>query len=324
MQQNTLAASPPTVDAQLLKSMFYRMAMARHIDTLMDTHTRTHRFSGWWHPGEGQEGAPIGATAALRKDDYVFYQGRGAGWAIGKGMAPGPILGDLLGKVTGSTGGRGAGVPHWADPEIGLMGEGATLGSQFALAAGAALAARLRGTDQVAVANFGDGCAARGTFHETMVQAAAWKLPLIYFCENNGLIVSMRLNEVSPTTNIADYAAGYGVPGIIVDGQDAVAVYKATQDAVARARAGLGPTIIEAKVVRFRGHWDGDPQQYRAPSDSDLANYRDPLEVLRGQLDAEDAATLQQEAQKCVEAAYEEALAAPEADESIIWKDIYA
>lgn len=324
MSKNKLAASPPALEPKLLESMFHRMAIARHIDTLMDQHTRKHRFSGWWHPGEGQEGAPIGATAALRKDDYVFYQGRGAGWAIGKGMAPDPILGDLLGKVTGSTGGRGAGVPHWADPEIGVMGEGATLGSQFALAAGAALAAQLRGTDQVAVANFGDGCAARGTFHETMVQAAAWKLPLIYFCENNGLIVSMRLEEVSPTTNIADYAAGYGVPGIIVDGQDAVAVYRATEEAVARARAGGGPTVIEAKVVRFRGHWDGDPQQYRAATDPDLAHYRDPLEVLRAQLKPEQASRLEQEAQQAVERAYEEALKAPEADESIIWKDIYA
>lgn len=324
MSKKTTTASPPAIAPELLESMFYRMALARHIDTLMDKHTRSHRFSGWWHPGEGQEAAPIGATAALRKDDYVFYQGRGAGWAIGKGMAPGPILGDLLGKVTGSTGGRGAGVPHWADPEIGVMGEGATLGSQFALAAGAALAGRLRGTDQVAVANFGDGCAARGTFHETMVQAAAWKLPLIYFCENNGLIVSMRLSEVSPTTSIADYAAGYGVPGVIVDGQDALAVYEATAEAVARARAGLGPTVIEAKVVRRRGHWDGDPQQYRAPTDTDLANYRDPIEVLRLSLGADKAATLQQKAMSAVEEAYEEALAAEEADESIIWKDIYA
>jgi pyruvate dehydrogenase E1 component alpha subunit len=304
--------------------MYYRMALARQIDVVMARHTREQRFDGWWHPGEGQEAAPIGATAALRQDDYLFYQGRGSAWAIGKGMAPGAILGDLLGKVSGSTGGKGAGVPHWSDPELGIMGEGATLGSVFHVAAGAALAARLRGSGQVAIANFGDGTAARGTFHETMVQAAAWKLPLIYFCENNGLIVSMRLSEVSPTENIADYAAGYGIPGVIVDGQDADAVHRVTAEAVARARAGDGPTLIEAKVVRRRGHWEGDPQQYRKEDDADIAGYRDPLDVLGARLDAAQRADLDARAARDVQQAYESALAAPVADPDIIWKDIYA
>lgn len=316
--------SSEPLPAQILESMYYRMALARQIDIVMASHTKEHRFDGWWHPGEGQEAAPIGATAALRRDDYVFYQGRGSAWALGKGMAPDGILGDLLGKVTGSTGGKGAGVPHWCDPEVGVMGEGATLGSVFHVAAGAALAAQLRGTGQVAIANFGDGTAARGTFHETMVQAAAWKLPLIYFCENNGLIVSMRLSEVSPTENIADYAAGYGIPGVIVDGQDADAVYRVTQQAVERARAGLGPTLIEAKVVRHRGHWEGDPQQYRKPTDTDLAQYRDPLPLLRGRLADEVAQRLEREAEHTIRTAYQAALAAPEADPSIIWKDVFA
>jgi pyruvate dehydrogenase E1 component alpha subunit len=304
--------------------MYYRMALARNIDIVMARHTREQRFDGWCHPGDGQEAAPIGATAALRKDDYLFYQGRGSAWAIGKGMAPGAILGDLLGKVSGSTGGKGAGVPHWSDPELGIMGEGATLGSVFHVAAGAALAARLRGSGQVAIANFGDGTAARGTFHETMVQAAAWKLPLIYFCENNGLIVSMRLSEVSPTEDIADYAAGYGIPGVIVDGQDADAVHRVTAEAVARARAGDGPTLIEAKVVRRRGHWEGDPQQYRKDDDADIAGYRDPLEVLAARLDPAQRADLDARAAREVQQAYESALAAPVADPDIIWKDIYA
>jgi pyruvate dehydrogenase E1 component alpha subunit len=309
---------------QQYEAMYYRMALARNIDIVMAKHTREQRFDGWWHPGEGQEAAPVGATAALRQDDYLFYQGRGSAWALGKGMAPGPILGDLLGKVTGSTGGKGAGVPHWSDPELGIMGEGATLGSVFHVAAGAALAARLRGSGQVAIANFGDGTAARGTFHETLVQAAAWKLPLIYFCENNGLIVSMRLSEVSPTENIVDYAAGYGIPGVQVDGQDADAVYRVTADAVARARAGQGPTLIEAKVVRRRGHWEGDPQQYRQATDADITGYRDPLDVLAAHLAPAQVQQLAERAEHEVQQAYEEALAAPVADPAIIWKDIYA
>ncbi|MDO8703815.1 MAG: thiamine pyrophosphate-dependent dehydrogenase E1 component subunit alpha [Sulfuricaulis sp.] len=321
---DSAAAPGPALTQELLESMFYRMALARHLDTIMARHTKEQRFDGFWHSGEGQEAASIGATAALRPDDYVFYQGRGAGWAIGKGMAPAGIFGDLLGRVTGATGGKGAGSPHWCDPAIGVMGDGATLGSVYPVAAGAALAAQLRGTGQVAVADFGDGASARGTFHETMVSAAAWKLPLIYFCENNGLIVSMRLAEVAPTENIADYARGYGIPGVIVDGQDAVAVFRVMQEAVDRARAGKGPTLIEAKVVRVRGHYDGDPQQYRRPDDPDLVGYRDPVELLRSHLPDKVAQSLQARAQQEIQQVYEAACAAPVADLSIIWKDVYA
>lgn len=305
----------------LLERMYSRMAVARQIERLMERHTRERPFSGWWHPGEGQEAAPIGATAAMRADDYLFYQGRGAAWAIGKGMAPGLILGDLLGKATGATRGKGGGVPHWADPSIGVMGEGATLGSVFPLAAGAAFAARRRGSGQVALANFGDGTTARGTFHETMVHAAAWKLPLVYFCENNAWLVGTRLRDVSPTEDIADYAAGYHIPGVIVDGQDAVAVYEATSEAFARARAGAGPTLIEAKVVRRRGHYAGDPQNYRPAAD--LEGYRDPLELLAARLPIDAAQRIRADAELEAQQAYEAALAAPEPDPSVIYRDLY-
>ena len=166
--------TPQPLDGPQLAVMYRRMAVARQIERLMLRHVREQKFSGWWHPGEGQEAAGIGATAAMRKDDYLWYQGRGSAWAIGKGMSPGPILGDLLGKMSGSTRGKGGGVPHWHDRSIGVMGEGATLGSVYALAAGSALAAKLRKSAQVALAELGDGTAARGTFHETMVHAAAW------------------------------------------------------------------------------------------------------------------------------------------------------
>jgi len=302
--------------------MFFRMALSRQIEKLMARHVREHRFSGWWHPGEGQEAAPIGATAAMRDDDYLWYQGRGTAWSVGKGMSVDPILGDLLGKTTGSTGGKGGGVPHWRDRSIGVMGEGATLGSVFPLAAGSALASKIRGTDQVSLADFGDGTAARGTFHEALVHAAAWKLPVIYFCENNGFLVGTRLGSVSPTEDIADYAAGYHIPGVIVDGQDAVATYQVTAQAIARARAGEGPTLIEAKVFRRQGHYAGDPQNYR-DVDHDLKSYRDPLDVLGIRLASGTAEMLQEKAAAVVLAAYEAAMAAPEPDESVIWKDLF-
>jgi len=310
-----------SLSPDMLETMFYRMALARSIERLLIRHTRDHKFSGWWHPGEGQEAAPIGATAAMSNDDYLWYQGRGCAWALGKGMKPGPILGDLLGKMSGATRGKGGGVPHWADYSIGVMGEGATLGSVYPLAGGSALASKIRKDGRVSLANFGDGTSARGTFHETMVHAAAWKLPLIYFCENNGLLVGTRLGDVSPTTDIADFAAGYHIPGIIVDGQDAVAVYEATRVAVARARAGEGPTLIEAKVVRRRGHYAGDPQNYR--SESEFDDYRDPVDVLAAQLAGNAATRLLEEAEADVTAAYKEAMAAPSPDASVIERDLY-
>jgi len=322
MPDSIPAAGPRSpADPDFLDALLHRMAVARAMEVRMERHTREHRFSGWWHPGEGQEAAGTGATAAMRRDDYLFYQGRGCAWAIGKGMAPEPIFGDLLGKASGATRGKGGGVPHWADYAIGVMGEGATLGSVYPLAAGAALAAKLRRSDRVALANFGDGTATRGTFHETLVHAAAWKLPVIYFCENNGLLVGTPLAAVSPTENIADYAAGYGIPGVIVDGQDAVAVYEATAAAIGRARAGEGPTLIEAKVFRRRGHYAGDPQHYR---ESDYArDYRDPLELLAARLDSERARFLREAAEAQVQAAYESALAAPFPDPSVIFRDLY-
>jgi pyruvate dehydrogenase E1 component alpha subunit len=201
------------------------------------------------------------------------------------------------------------------------MGEGATLGSVYPLAAGSAFASKLRKDGRVSVADFGDGTSARGTFHETMVHAAAWKLPLIYFCENNGLLVGTRIGDVSPTEDIADFAAGYGIPGVIVDGQDAVAVYEVTLEAAARARAGEGPTLIEAKTTRRHGHYAGDPQLYR--SKDEFKNYRDPVDVLAARLGDEEVASIRAEAEAVVLAAYEEARAAPLPDASIIFKDLY-
>ncbi|MEU6415958.1 thiamine pyrophosphate-dependent dehydrogenase E1 component subunit alpha [Streptomyces spiralis] len=311
-------------DTELLLRMFTTVARARALEDALALHIRDHGFAGFWHPGKGQEGAVAGACAALRTDDYLFYQGRGATWPLAKGMGLQPIIGDLLGRVTGSTGGKGAGVPHWADPALGIMGEGATLGSVYPLAAGAALSARMRGTDQVALADFGDGTSHRGTFHETLIQAAGWKLPLIYFCENNGVSVSTRFDDVSPTPNVADRASAYGIPGVVVDGHDAVEVYRVTAEAVERARAGEGPTLIEAKVTRVGGHWEGDAQQYR-PADY-LKDYRDPLEVLRHHLGEEHAETADKiVADAAAEVAEElrRAEAADLPDPQIIMKDVF-
>jgi acetoin:2,6-dichlorophenolindophenol oxidoreductase subunit alpha len=309
-------------DNAIKETMLRTMARARAIDRTVTDHVKHTRFDGYWHPGEGHEAAPAGATAALRPDDYLAYHFRGSAWALGKGMRLEPVVGDIFGRITGSTGGKGAGSPKWADPDIGLLGEGGTLGSCFVIAGGAAIGIDIRGTDQVAVAAFGDATSARGTFHETLLQAAVWRLPVVYFCENNHWQVSTRFEVWSPTTTIAERAVAYGVEGVVVDGQDAVAVHQAMSEAVAHARAGNGPVIVEAQVTRARGHWEGDTQQYRDPVE--LEAYRDPITVLTAQMDSSRAADILAEADKEVRIAYEDAMAAPLAEPEILWKDVYA
>jgi TPP-dependent pyruvate/acetoin dehydrogenase alpha subunit len=304
------------LDDEKLRTMLTRMAQARAIDRVITEYSKENRFDGYWHPGEGHEAAPIGATAALRDDDYVSYHFRGSAWALGKGLPLEPVVGDIFGRVTGSTGGKGAGSPKWADPAIGLLGEGGTLGSAFVIAGGAALAIDIKGTDQVAVAAFGDATSARGTFHETLLQASVWNLPLIYFCENNHWQVATPFETWSPTETIAERGSAYGVPGVEVDGQDAVAVFEAMSEAVDRARNGGGPTIVEAHVTRARGHYEGDLHR------ADMATYRDPIDVLSAHV--KDADSVIEEANESVQRAYRDALEAPVADMDIIYKDVFA
>ena len=239
------------------------MTRIRALELLLNRYVKEHGFGGFWHPGLGQEAVQAGAVMALRDEDYLFYAHRGLGYALVKGMAPEVLLGDLLGRTGGSVGGKGGGTVHFVDPEIGVLGQGGTLGSNFVLGAGAATSVQLLGEDRVVAIFFGDGAAARGTFHEAALQAAVWKLPIVWVCENNGWHLSAPFSAQSPTEDIADRAAAYGVPGVVVDGQDALAVQTATLAAVERARAGEGPTLIEAKTLRIRGHYEGDPQKYR-------------------------------------------------------------
>jgi pyruvate dehydrogenase E1 component alpha subunit len=238
-------------------------------------------------------------------------------------MSPVTLLADLFGRTGGSVGGKGGGTVHFVDPEIGVLGQGGTVGSSFVLGAGAGISAQMLGTDRVVAIFFGDGAAARGTFHEAALTAAVWKLPLVWICENNGWAISVPIAEQSPTENIADRAVAYGVPGVIVDGQDAIAVHDATAEAVARARAGEGPTLIEAKTLRVRGHFEGDKQAYREDLADGLDVPRDPLKILRERISAEEADRLEEEARSEAEAALEEVLAMPGPSEDVVTQGVW-
>lgn len=310
--------------AAVALDLYREVTRIRALELLLNRHIAEHGFGGFWHPGLGQEAVQAGAVAALREDDYLFYAHRGLGYALAKGMSPVTLLADLFGRRGGSVGGKGGGTVHFVDPERGVLGQGGTVGSSFVLGAGAGISAQLLGSDRVVAIFFGDGTAARGTWHEAALTASVWKLPLVWICENNGWAISVPIAEQSPTENIADRAAAYGVPGVVVDGQDALAMRAATAEAVARARAGEGPTLIEAKTLRVRGHFEGDKQAYREDVVDGLEVPRDPLKILRERVPAAAADRLDAAATAEAEAALAEVLAMPAGGADVVVEGVWA
>jgi pyruvate dehydrogenase E1 component alpha subunit len=204
------------------------------------------------------------------------------------------MMAELYAKVTGSCKGKG-GSMHIADFSVGMLGANGVVGGGANLAVGATIAARLRGTDQVSLCFFGDGASNRGPVHEAMNLAAVWSLPVIFFCENNQWASTTSVKTVMKIDDIAERAAGYGMPGVIVDGNDVVAVYSTVREWVERARNGGGPVLIEAKTYRMRGHFVGDPQVYRSPDEVQAQRANDPIQRFERRLLAEriiDAETL--------------------------------
>lgn len=261
---------------------------------------------GAYHASIGQEAAIVGACMALRNDDNITGTHRSHGHPIGKGAKLDGLMAELMGKATGICKARG-GSMHLADSSVGILGESAIVGGGIPLAAGAAMSAKARGTDQVALTFFGDGAANQGTFHETINMAAVWKLPVIFFCENNHYAVTTSVAASHGQPDIAKRSEGYGIPGVIVDGQDVTAVYEVTQAAVDRARRGEGATLIEAKTYRFDEHQVGlniIGEPYRA--ESEIQHYmknRDPVLLFKKKLlDGEVSAAELTEIEQAVEA----------------------
>lgn len=214
------------------------------------------KIPGAFHASIGQEAAIVGACMALGDSDMMTGTHRSHGHPIGKGADLKALMAELMGKATGICKGRG-GSMHLADNSVGIIGESAIVGGGIPLATGCGLSAKVRSTDQVALSFFGDGAVNQGVFHESLNMASLWKLPVIYLCENNGYALTTSLERSHGQTDIARRADGYGMPGVVVDGQDVSAVYAATQEAVTRARRGEGPTLIEARTYRFVEHQVG-------------------------------------------------------------------
>jgi pyruvate dehydrogenase E1 component alpha subunit len=282
------------------------------------------KILGAYHASIGQEATIVGACLALRDDDSMTGTHRSHGHPIGKGADLKPLMAELMGKVTGICKGRG-GSMHLADNSVGIIGESAIVGGGIPLATGCGLSAKVRKTGQVALCFFGDGAVNQGTFHESLNMASLWKLPVIYLCENNGYAITTSLEKSHGQTSIAKRADSYGMPGVQVDGQDVRAVYEMTQNAVARARRGEGPTLIEAKTYRFDEHEVGliiPGEPYRSDAEIEVqVTHRDPIALFRTVLLAEGIAEaeltlIENEVVQNVAAAIEfgECSAYPEAD----------
>jgi TPP-dependent pyruvate/acetoin dehydrogenase alpha subunit len=321
------ATDVPSVETLL--ELFERMAVIRATEKAAYDLFMSGLVKGTTHLAAGHEAVAVGASAALRPDDYVFATYRGHHHAMARGATPEACLAELMSRATGLCAAKG-GSMHLTFAPGNMLGSYAIVGAHLPIAAGAAWSAKLRGTEQVAVAFFGDGATNIGAFHEALNLAAVWKLPVLFICENN---LYMEYTPIGTVTAVAQPAAGrapaYGLPAEVVDGNDVVAVLHATARAAARARAGDGPTIIEALTYRQYGHSRADPAKYRPKEEVDAWMKRDPLTVLADRLRT-GGATEQMiderrgRADELVAAAVEAAKAAPAADESTALTDVWA
>ena len=318
-----------TVDASQLLEWYEQMAVIRQTEKAVYDLFMSGLVKGTTHLAAGHEAVAVGTSAALREDDYVFATYRGHHHAIARGATPAECLAELMSKATGLCKAKG-GSMHLTKADRGMLGSYAIVGSHLPIAAGAAWSAKLRGTDQVAVAFFGDGATNIGAFHEALNLAAVWKLPVLFVCENN---LYMEYTPISAVTSVAnpaaDRAVAYGLPAEIIDGNDVIKVHDTARVAVDRARAGDGPTVIEALTYRHYGHSRADPAKYRPADEVERWMQRDPLLVARERLtslgvDAADIDALDAKVADMIKAAVQEAKDAPYPDPATALTDVWA
>jgi pyruvate dehydrogenase E1 component alpha subunit len=234
------------------------------------------KIPGFVHLYIGEEAVATGVCANLKDSDYITSTHRGHGHILAKGGDLKFMMAELFGKATGYCKGKG-GSMHIADATKGILGANGIVGAGHNIAVGAGLSAQYRGTDQVCVCFFGDASTNQGTFHESLNMASVWKLPVVFVCENNLYGISMSQNRHQAIKDVADRGVAYNVPGIVVDGNDVFAVYEAAKEAIKRAREGKGPTLIECKTYRHRGHFEGDPCVYKPTEEQEEWLAKDPI-----------------------------------------------
>ena len=263
-----------------LSEIYRRMRTIRSFEEKLHELVSAGKIGGFMHLYAGQEAIAVGVCAQLKQTDLVGSTHRGHGHCVAKGVDVKAMMAELFGRSTGTNRGKG-GSMHIADMSVGILGANGIVGGGFGISTGAGLSAKLRGSDQVAVCFFGDGAANQGIMLETVNMAAVWNLPVIYVCENNQYGEHTPYQTVTGVIDIADRAKGMGLEGIIADGTDVLAMYETTSVAVAKARRGDGPTLIEAKTYRYHGHHVGDAQTYRTRDEVGWwSDNKDPIRLL--------------------------------------------
>jgi TPP-dependent pyruvate/acetoin dehydrogenase alpha subunit len=314
---------------ELASEMYRRMFRSRSFELAAIEKLKTGQIPGALHTSVGQEASIVGSCLALRDDDYMVGNHRSHGHPIGKGARVDRLFAELMGKATGINSGMG-GSMHLSDFSVGSLGETSIVGSGLPVAAGAALGSKMQGTDRVTLCFFGDGASNEGTFHESLNLAAVWTLPVVYVCENNGYGELSAARLVVSVPDVSARAASYGIPGVTVDGQDVIAVYEAVSEAVARARRGEGPSLVETKTYRYHDHAFGLPERdYRDQAEVDEWRRRDPVALHRtrlvadGVLDEDAVKALEDAVTAEIDAAIEFAESSPYPDASAAFDHVY-
>ncbi|WP_245458815.1 MULTISPECIES: thiamine pyrophosphate-dependent enzyme [unclassified Mesorhizobium] len=319
-------------DRKILLDLFERMVLLRRFESIAQIACRKGETPGFLHLYIGEEATGVGVCAHLRATDWVTSTHRGHGHALAKGADPGRVMAELFGKADGICGGRG-GTMHLYDRSVGLFGTNGIVAAGIGHAVGIGMSARQQGRDGIGVAFFGDGAANHGGFHEALNFAAVQRAPAVFICENNLYATATPLKSVTLNPEIASKAASYGMPGVAVDGNDVFAVWLAMKEATERARAGKGPTLIEAKTYRTVGHHEGDPiiGTYRTQEELDAWIKRDPIDMFRRKLiedygiaDAEALAAIEARIETVVEQALTFARNSPEPDPATVRLHVFA
>jgi len=257
-------------------AMYETMVRIRFFEARVAELFAAGKLPGFIHLYIGEEAVASGVIAHLKKGDYITSTHRGHGHCLAKGGDMKLMMAELYGKKTGYCKGKG-GSMHIADVELGILGANGIVGGGPPIATGAAFSCKYKGTDNVAVCFFGDGASNQGTTHEGMNMSSVWKLPVVFVCENNFYGISLSQARHQSISDVADRAAAYDIPGVVVDGNDVMAVYEAAGEAIKRARAGKGPSLVECKTYRHRGHFEGDPTTYRPKEEVEAWLKKDPI-----------------------------------------------
>jgi len=311
-----------------LPDAYRQMFVIRKFEETIRSLYQQGKIRGSFHPCVGQEATAVGGCWAIRRDDALTCTYRGHGQALAKGLDVKAAMAEMLGRATGCSKGKG-GSMHFTDPSVGLLGANAIVAAGLPHAAGAALAAKLQGRDNVALTYFGEGAVNQGVFHETLNLAAVWQLPLIMLCENNLYSEMTPIHETSSVTEMTKRGEAYGIPSARIDGNDVEAVFACVEEAAARARAGGGPMFIEAMTYRLWGHMMGDPEVYRTKEEVARAREVEPLVRLEQRLtalghSAADLARWEAEAAARVDEALAFAEASPLPEPESALEDVFA